>query len=155
MVSTLVVTDDGISSVRRDHGPPDYRQVWDPFEEWLAANVAPATVRDYSIMTGGFSRVMARVDLTWADGREETFVLRGDPPPELAALDSDRDAEWALLSDLTALGSVPMPAARWYVDTEDAFGTKAIFIDHVDGGSLQATLDEGRDHECSRRVAVQ
>ena len=115
-------------------------------EAWLSANVAPATVRSYSIMTGGFSRVMARVDVTWHDGdRGESFVLRGDPPPEIAALESDRDAEWALLSDLTALGTVRMPAARWYVDDERAFGTKAIFIDFVEGGSLQMTFDDGRD----------
>jgi hypothetical protein len=36
VVSTLVVTEDGIASVRRDHGPPDYDEVWDHFDEWLA-----------------------------------------------------------------------------------------------------------------------
>lgn len=115
-------------------------------EGWLGANVAPATVDAYTIMTGGFSRVMAKVDLTWSDGRAESFVLRGDPPPEIATLDSDRDAEWALLADLTSLGTVKMPAARWYVDDDSHFGTKAIFLDFVDGGSLQMTLDAGRDH---------
>ena len=115
-------------------------------ESWLGANVRPATVESYTIMTGGFSRVMARVDVSWSDGGSESFVLRGDPPPEIAALESDRDAEWALLSDLTMLGSVKMPAARWYVHDESHFGTKAIFIDFVDGGSLQATFDDGRDH---------
>ena len=114
-------------------------------EAWLSANVAPATVDSYTIITGGFSRVMARVDLTWQDGSSESFVLRGDPPPEIATLDSDRDAEWALLSDLTADGTVPMPAARWFVGDDSLFGTKALFIDWVDGGSLQATMDGGRD----------
>ena len=124
-------------------------------ESWLSANVAPATVESYTIMTGGFSRVMAKVDLSWSDGGPESFVLRGDPPPEIATLDSDRDAEWALLADLTSLGSVKMPAARWFVDDDSHFGTKAIFLDFVDGGSLQMTLDGGRDHAATVEPLVE
>ncbi len=114
-------------------------------EQWLAAHVAPATVQSYSIMTGGFSRVMAKVDLRWASGENETLVLRGDPPPELATLDSDRDAEWALLSALAGVDEIPTPEAKWYIDDESLFGTKAILIDFVEGGSLQAAMDAGLD----------
>lgn len=35
VVSTIVVTEDGISALYRDHGPPAYTRVWDPFEEWM------------------------------------------------------------------------------------------------------------------------
>ncbi len=115
-------------------------------EGWLATHVAPATVDDYTIMTGGFSRVMAKVDLTWAEGGSETFVLRGDPPPEMATLESDRDAEWALLSALADIGEVPTPAARWYLDDASIIGTKAILIDFIEGGSVQASFDAGLDH---------
>lgn len=118
-------------------------------ETWLTANVAPATVDQYTIMTGGFSRVMARVDVRWGDDRSETFVLRGDPPPELATLDSDRDAEWALLSTLAGIDSIATPAARWYVDDPSVFGSKAMFIDFIEGGSLQAAFDDGLDHGAS------
>lgn len=113
---------------------------------WLTANVGPVSVDAYRIMTGGFSRVMARVDLTWADGRRECLVLRGDPPPELATLHSDRDAEWSLLSALAGIDEVPTPTARWYVDDPAHFGTKALFIEFIDGGSLQASFDDGLDH---------
>jgi len=118
-------------------------------ETWLAANVAPATVDSYAVMTGGFSRVMARVDLTWAEGTSETFVLRGDPPPELATLDSDRDAEWGLLSALAGIEEIPTPQARWYIDDESLFGTRAILIDFIEGGSLQASFDAGLDQSAS------
>ncbi|MGI9621605.1 MAG: phosphotransferase family protein [Acidimicrobiales bacterium] len=118
-------------------------------EQWLAANVAPAKVNAYEIMTGGFSRVMAKVSVEWADGSTETFVLRGDPPPEIATLASDRRIEWELLSDLCTNTRVPIPAARWFVSDESLFGSKAIFIDHVDGGSLQASLDGGFDQGSS------
>ena len=113
---------------------------------WLTANVRPATVRRYEIMTGGFSRVMARVEVEWDDGATETFVLRGDPPAELATLESDRDQEWALLADLVRDGTVPVPAGRWYVDDASHFGSKALFIDHVPSRTLQAELDDGLDH---------
>ena len=112
---------------------------------WLTATVRPATVRRYEIMTGGFSRVMAIVDVEWHDGGIETLVLRGDPPPDRATLESDRDAEWALLADLTRDGSIPVPAGRWYVDDAAHFGSKALFIEHVPSRTLQAHLDDGLD----------
>ena len=114
-------------------------------ESWLAANVAAATVNSYELMTGGFSRVMAKVDLTWHEGGDASFVLRGDPPPELATLDTDRETEWNLLACLATLDEIPTPTARWFVNDESLFGTKAIFIDFADGGSLQASFDSGLD----------
>ena len=112
-------------------------------EAWLAANVAPASVTRYELMTGGFSRDMARLDVRWHDGRDERFVLRGDPPPQVATLFTDRAAEWILLEALSAIPSLPTPKARWFVEDPAHFGTPAIFIDFCEGGSLQAALDGG------------
>ena len=123
----------------------DVEAMPDHVARWLTANVRPATVRRYEIMTGGFSRVMARVEVDWHDGGNEVFVLRGDPPAELATLESDRDLEWALLTDLTTDATVPVPAGRWYVDDAAHFGTKALFIEHVPSRTLQAELDDGLD----------
>ena len=114
-------------------------------EAWLEANVKPATVHGYTIMTGGFSRVMARVDLEWHDGPEESFVLRGDPPPEMATLETDRALEWRLLADLSEVGDIPMPRARWFIEDDGHLGTQAIFLDFIEGGSLQAAMDAGID----------
>ena len=54
-----------------------------------------------------------------ATASEETFILRGDPPPGSGVFTSDRDAEWELLQR-AARGDVrsSTPAARWY----DAIG---------------------------------
>jgi aminoglycoside phosphotransferase (APT) family kinase protein len=112
------------------------------------------SVTGYHLMTGGYSRVMAKVGCTWEDGSSETLVLRGDPPPGEALLVTDRDLEWAVLSELTALEAIPMPSARWYVDDATLFGTKAIFIDHVDAPSLQARFDAGLDPDSQRDALV-
>jgi aminoglycoside phosphotransferase (APT) family kinase protein len=108
-----------------------------------------ANVVEYEAMVGGYSRVMAKALVEWSDGRTQHLVLRGDPPPGKAMMETDRDLEWSLLNTLGATGAVPMPAALHYDGTGDQLGTKCIVIEHVDGPSLQAVLDrdpEGRDH---------
>lgn len=102
-----------------------------------------ATVTGYRAMVGGYSRSMARADITWSDGSTETLVLRGDPPPGKALLESDRDTEHALLRSLTAAGGVAMPGLRGYDSTGASLGTKCILLEFVDGRSLQAMLDDG------------
>jgi aminoglycoside phosphotransferase (APT) family kinase protein len=64
----------------------------------------------------------------------------------VATFFTDRETEWHVLSALSNIESMPTPAARWFVDDASHFGTKAIFIDFCDGGSLQASLDAGLDH---------
>ena len=64
-------------------------------------------------ITGGYSRISARARVRWRDGAEETFILRGDPPPGSGVFTSDRDAEWDLLAALPAATSVSTPVTRW------------------------------------------
>jgi hypothetical protein len=45
-----------------------------------------ATVTSYEPIIGGYSRLMARADVTWSDGTVETLILRGDPPPGKAMM---------------------------------------------------------------------
>ena len=109
------------------------------------ASVSPgrtAVVHRYALMTGGYSRVMARADVEWSDGVRETLVLRGDPPPEKTMLVTDRDAEWAVLQSLGRVDTVPMPAARYYDSTGEHLGTKAIVLDFCAGPSLQSVLND-------------
>jgi aminoglycoside phosphotransferase (APT) family kinase protein len=100
-----------------------------------------ATVVGYVAMVGGYSRVMARADVEWSDGTREALVLRGDPPPGRALIETYRDTELELLAALSASGEVPMPALRHYDATGERLGTKCIVLEFVDGRSLQATLD--------------
>jgi aminoglycoside phosphotransferase (APT) family kinase protein len=115
-------------------------------EAWLGSIGHPATVTGYQPMTGGFSRDMAKVDLVWVGGTSETLVMRGDPPAEVATLHSDRDTEWHLLSQLSAIETLSVPRARFYCGDPTVFDTKAMFMEFVPGGSLQGALDAGLDH---------
>jgi aminoglycoside phosphotransferase (APT) family kinase protein len=100
-----------------------------------------ATVSQYEPLVGGYSRTMARATVHWSDGSTEILVLRGDPPPGKAMMETDRDVEWAVLSAIGECGAVPVAAARYYDGTGDRLGTKCIVLDHVDGPSLQAVLN--------------
>ena len=106
-----------------------------------------AVVRHYEAMTGGYSRLMARAEVEWSDGSVETVVLRGDPPAGKAMVETDRDAEHALLQALCVGTTVAMPAVRGYDSSGDELGTKCIILDHVAGRSLQALLNEHAEHE--------
>src|SRR5260370_7194472 len=86
------------------------------FERFLAA-VEPARegrVVACEAITGGYSRISARARVQWRDGAEETFILRGDPPPATGVFASDRHAECKLLAALPSATSGSTPAVRWY-----------------------------------------
>ena len=103
----------------------------------------------YEPMSGGYSRSMASARIRYRSGEvtlEETVVLRGDPPPGHAMIETDRDHEWMVLEALTELGAIPIPPARHYDSTGEHLGTKAIVMDHVAGGSLQSLLDDVDDY---------
>ena len=121
------------------------------FERFLAA-VEPdraGRVMACEAITGGYSRISARARVRWGDGAEETFILRGDPPPGSGVFTSDRDAEWDLLAVLPAATSVSTPAARWYDRSGEHLGSKTIVMDCAAAVSLQdeiaraASVDTG------------
>ena len=94
--------------------------------ERFLADVEPgrgARVVSYQPISGGYSRISARASVRWeADGREETLILRGDPPAGSGVFVSDRDAEWELLrarcvvstrSQQHPFGGTTRPATIW------------------------------------------
>jgi len=91
----------------------------------------------YEPILGGYSRAMARV---WvADSSERRgYVVRADPPPGQAIIDTDRRQEWALLSALHSSGAIPLPAPLWFDETGDELGSPAIVMEMVEAESLLA-----------------
>jgi len=117
------------------------------FERFLAA-VEPARegrVVACEAITGGYSRISARAQVRWRDGVEETFILRGDPPPGSGVFTSDRDAEQELLQSLTTATSVSTPSVRWYDGSGEYLGSKAIVMDCAPAGSLQDEMARAQD----------
>jgi aminoglycoside phosphotransferase (APT) family kinase protein len=117
------------------------------FERFLAA-VEPdreGRVVACENITGGYSRISARARVQWRDGAEETFILRGDPPPGSGVFASDRDAEWELLRALPDATSVATPAVRWYDGSGEHLGSKAIVMDCATATSLQDEMARADD----------
>lgn len=120
------------------------------FERFLAA-VEPeraGSVRTCSAIIGGYSRTTQRAQVMWADGTEETFILRSDPPEGSGVFVSDRDAEAQLLRTLTAAAPVRTPVLRWYDATGEHLGAKCMVMDAapqpIDLQTLMAQADDVR-----------
>jgi aminoglycoside phosphotransferase (APT) family kinase protein len=97
----------------------------------------PDTVKvvDVELITGGYSRLMSRV---WVEdgGVRRGYIVRQDPPPGQAIIETDRATEWDVLSTLHATGKIPMPAPLWFDPTGEELGSPAIVIDMFDGEAL-------------------
>lgn len=99
--------------------------------------VADVEVTSYEVMTGGYSRLLGRAEVTWVrDGQREqtTFVLRGDPPADRSLIHTDRRAEWELLHAVAPHCNIAAP--RYFDATGDRLGTTAIVLDHSPATSL-------------------
>jgi aminoglycoside phosphotransferase (APT) family kinase protein len=90
---------------------------------------------DYQLITGGYSRQMSRV---WMEdgGVTRGYIVRQDPPPGQAIIDTDRATEWEVLSTLHETGKIPMPAPLWFDPTGEELGSPGIVIDMVDAEAL-------------------
>ena len=107
-------------------------------------------VVDYEPITGGYSRLMTKVFVEDSSGRRG-YIIRSDPPPGQAIIDTDRAEEWQVLSTLYESGQVPMPAPRWFDATGSELGSPSIVIDLVDG---EALISAGRKAPTSEHPRV-
>lgn len=106
---------------------------------------ADIEVRSYEVMTGGYSRLLARAEVEWSvagDRCVETFVLRGDPPPERSLIITDRAVEWDVLAVVSGRG-VPTARPHYFDPTGEHLGTPAIVLEHSDATSFLVHADAG------------
>ena len=100
------------------------------------------TVTVFRPISGGYSRLSALATVRWADGSEESFVLRSDPPPDTGVFDSDRDCEWRLLEAISGKLPIHTPRPRWYDPTGQHLGAKCFIVDFFQGRPLSDIAQE-------------
>jgi aminoglycoside phosphotransferase (APT) family kinase protein len=104
-------------------------------------------VVSYEVMTGGYSRLLAKATVHWTiDGgrRRDTFVLRGDPPPDRSLIHTDRSVEYAVLRAVE--GRTPVSHARYLDASGERLGTPALVLDFVPAESLLPHMATRDDH---------
>jgi aminoglycoside phosphotransferase (APT) family kinase protein len=117
---------------------------------FLASEEPDATdieVVGYEVMTGGYSRLLAKATVEWTVGgerRTSSFVLRGDPPPERSLIFTERTTEFAVLRGVE--GRTPVSPARYLDPTGEHLGTKAVVLDYLDVDSLLPHMAALTDH---------
>lgn len=85
-------------------------------------------VDSYEVMTGGYSRLLARAEVTHAGGHE-TLVLRGDPPKDRQLIETSRQQEYELLRVVADHG-VRTPRALYFDATGADLGTATIVLEY-------------------------
>jgi aminoglycoside phosphotransferase (APT) family kinase protein len=100
-------------------------------------DVSDVEVTSYEVMTGGYSRLLARAAVTWRRAgtpEQRTFVLRGDPPPDRSLIQTDRHDEWDVLR--TVAGRCRVAAPLYFDATGEHLGTIALVLEHSAATSL-------------------
>jgi aminoglycoside phosphotransferase (APT) family kinase protein len=118
----------------------DPQQMPQRFAAFLATQEPAWTdieVTSYEVMTGGYSRLLARAEVTWReDGAQQrrSFVLRGDPPPDRSLIHTDRAVEWDVLRSVEDVCRTARPL--YFDDTGEHLATTAIVLEHSLAESL-------------------
>jgi aminoglycoside phosphotransferase (APT) family kinase protein len=111
------------------------RERLEQFFRTRSKNPDTVAVIRYEPIIGGWSRLMARC---WVEdnGEQRGYIVRSDPPPGVSIIDTDRAAEWSVLSTLNRIGKVPLPQPLWFDETGAELGSPSIVIEMVDAQSL-------------------
>lgn len=91
-------------------------------------------VSSYEVMTGGYSRLLAKAVIEHDEG-SHVLVVRGDPPVDKILIHTDREQEWDLVRALNEHG-IRTPRAHFFDPTGAHLGTKALVIDFSDATSF-------------------
>ena len=78
------------------------------------------------------------------------YIVRQDPPPGQAIIDTDRATEWEVLSTLHQSGRIPMPAPLWFDPTGEELGSPGIVIEMFDGEALVSARPQVRPERAAQ-----
>ena len=122
----------------------DPAEMPDRLTSLLEANgCSEVSVTGYKKMTGGYSRLMARFDASFTrDGAATSgaYVLRGDPPPGQAIIETDRTQEFDVIRAVAP--HLNTPAARFLDADGSHVGTPALVIDFSAAESTLPWIDQ-------------
>jgi aminoglycoside phosphotransferase (APT) family kinase protein len=91
-------------------------------------------VSSYEVMTGGYSRLLARAVVEY-DGGTQVLVVRGDPPADRTLIHTDRAQEWDVLRMLGQHG-IRTPQVHFFDSTGEHLQTKALVLDFSESHSF-------------------
>lgn len=116
-------------------------------------------IRSFRVIAGGYSRETFACDaIVEHDGgrvEELRLILRRDPPPESAILDTSRLVEHHLLNRLAAETAIPVPRSLFLDEAGVAFERPAMLIERLSGNSDLSALFGGADSDQLESVATE
>ena len=101
----------------------------------------------YEVMTGGYSRLLARAESSGRrDGerRAATFVLRGDPPPDRSLIHTDRGRRVGASCASSTTAGCARRGPTTSTTTGEHLGTPAIVLEHSEAHVVPPHAARGR-----------
>ena len=93
-------------------------------------------IEEFAIIAGGYSRETYRFNACVRRGAERQtmpMILRKDPPPAAAILDSSRQLEHDLLHRVKEHTNIPVSHSHFVENDPATFGERAMLIERVRG----------------------
>ncbi len=123
--------------------------------EWPDATTVEVT--DVAVLAGGYSRQTFRFNcvIERTDGRRELpMILRKDPPPAAAILETNRELEMRLIRAVATNTKIPVSECYFLVDSS-VMGEAAMVIERVHGhGEPSRLFNGGPDEAMADGVAT-
>ena len=103
-------------------------------------------IEEFAIIAGGYSRETYRFNACVRRGAERQtmpMILRKDPPPAAAILDSSRQLEHDLLHRVKEHTNIPVSHSHFVENDPATFGERAMLIERVRGSGEPSLLFHG------------
>ncbi len=131
-------------------------------EEFIAGqwpDCESVRVEGFAVIAGGYSRETYRFDAcVRRGGKDRTYpmILRKNPPPASALLETSRQAEHDLLLRVAKHTSIPVAEGYLVASEPNAFGGEAMLMQRVAGsGEPSLLFNEGPNASQAEAIATQ
>jgi aminoglycoside phosphotransferase (APT) family kinase protein len=104
------------------------------------------TIEGFAPIPGGYSRETYRFDAKVMRGGGSAvypMILRKDPPPAVAIVDSDRAIEHEIINRVRTLTDLPVTRSHFVEPDPETFGTPAMILERAEGFGEPSALFNG------------